>query len=57
MIDAYLAWQSKNENEVIDVEMRFAFKLSDRIVKGFIDRVERTPEGNYVVIDFKTGYQ
>ena len=37
--------------------MKFAFDLSGRIVKGFIDRVERTPEGNYVVIDFKTGYQ
>ena len=57
MIGTYLAWQSQNENEVIDVEMKFAFDLSDRIVKGFIDRVERTPEGNFVVIDFKTGYQ
>jgi DNA helicase-2/ATP-dependent DNA helicase PcrA len=57
MIDTYLAWQSQNENEVIDVEMKFAFDLSGRIVKGFIDRVERTREGNYVVIDFKTGYQ
>jgi DNA helicase-2/ATP-dependent DNA helicase PcrA len=57
MIDTYLAWQSQNENEVIDVEMKFAFDLSGRIVKGFIDRVERTPEGNFVVIDFKTGYQ
>jgi DNA helicase-2/ATP-dependent DNA helicase PcrA len=57
MIDTYLAWQSQNENQVIDVEMKFAFDLSGRTVKGFIDRVERTPEGNYVVIDFKTGYQ
>jgi DNA helicase-2/ATP-dependent DNA helicase PcrA len=24
-------------------------------VKGFIDRIEKTPEGGYVVIDFKTG--
>jgi DNA helicase-2/ATP-dependent DNA helicase PcrA len=57
MIDTYLAWQAQNENEVVDVEMKFAFDLNDRIVKGFIDRVERTPEGNYVVFDFKTGYQ
>jgi DNA helicase-2/ATP-dependent DNA helicase PcrA len=46
-----------NENQVVDVEMKFAFNLSGRIVKGFIDRVELTPEGNYVVIDFKTGSQ
>ncbi len=57
MIDAYLAWQAKNENQIIDVEMKFAFNLNGRVVKGFIDRVERTPEGNYVVIDFKTGSQ
>jgi len=57
MTDTYLAWQSQNENQVIDVEMKFAFDLSGRTVKGFIDRVERTPEGNYIVIDFKTGYQ
>jgi DNA helicase II / ATP-dependent DNA helicase PcrA len=57
MIDTYLAWQAQNENQVIDVEMKFVFNLSGRNVKGFIDRVERTPEGNYVVIDFKTGYQ
>jgi DNA helicase-2/ATP-dependent DNA helicase PcrA len=25
------------------------------VVKGFIDRLERTPEGPYVVVDFKTG--
>jgi DNA helicase-2/ATP-dependent DNA helicase PcrA len=24
-------------------------------VKGFIDRIEQTPEGEYVVVDFKTG--
>jgi DNA helicase-2/ATP-dependent DNA helicase PcrA len=57
MIDTYLAWQSQNENEVIDVEMKFAFDLNGRIVKGFIDWVERSPEGQYIVIDFKTGSQ
>ncbi len=55
MIDTYLAWHAKNENQIADIEMKFAFNLNGRVVKGFIDRVERTPEGNYVVIDFKTG--
>jgi DNA helicase-2/ATP-dependent DNA helicase PcrA len=57
MIDVYLDWQAHNENKVVDVEMKFAFNLSGRIVKGFIDRVEQTPDGDYVVIDFKTGSQ
>jgi hypothetical protein len=34
MIDTYLAWQSQNENEVIDVEMKFAFDLSGVSSKG-----------------------
>ena len=57
MIETYSAWQERNENEVIAAEMKFQFTLNDRVVKGFIDRVERTPDGQYVVIDYKTGYQ
>ena len=37
--------------------MKFQFTLNGRVVKGFIDRVENTPDGQYVVIDYKTGYQ
>jgi DNA helicase-2/ATP-dependent DNA helicase PcrA len=57
MVETYLAWRESNENEVIAAEMKFQFTLDGRVVKGFIDRVERTPNGNYVVIDYKTGYQ
>ena len=57
MIETYLAWRERNENEVIAAEMKFQFTLNGRVVKGFIDRVERTADGQYVVIDYKTGYQ
>jgi DNA helicase-2/ATP-dependent DNA helicase PcrA len=55
MLDTYLAWQAANRNTIIAAEKRFQFPLNGRKVKGFIDRIERTPDGEYVVIDFKTG--
>ena len=56
MLETYLAWNERNENEIIGAEMKFAFTLNGRSVTGFIDRVERTPVGEYVVLDYKTGY-
>jgi hypothetical protein len=35
--------------------MPFKIEINGRAVKGFIDRLERTRDGDYVVIDFKTG--
>ncbi|MCX6690561.1 MAG: PD-(D/E)XK nuclease family protein, partial [Methanoregula sp.] len=55
LLDTYLAWQEANPNRVIDTEKEFFFTVADRTIHGFIDRVEQTPKGNYVVIDFKSG--
>ena len=55
LLDTYLAWQEANPNTVIDTEKEFFFTFADRTIHGFIDRVEQTPKGNYVVIDFKSG--
>jgi DNA helicase-2/ATP-dependent DNA helicase PcrA len=38
------------------LEKKSRFLISGRKVKGFIDRIELTPEGEYIVVDFKTGY-
>jgi len=56
LIDTYLEWQKTNKNEVVNVEMEFSFKLGERTVKGRIDRIEKTRDGEYLVIDYKTGY-
>jgi DNA helicase-2/ATP-dependent DNA helicase PcrA len=48
-------WQARNQNIIVGNEKKFLFTLNDRPVKGFIDRVEQTPEGGYVIVDFKTG--
>lgn len=55
MIDTYLDWQKNNTNEIIGTEIGFGIEIAGRTVKGFIDRVEKTKDGQYVVIDFKTG--
>jgi DNA helicase-2/ATP-dependent DNA helicase PcrA len=55
LLATYVEWNLEDENEVIGAEVEFLFPLKGRNVKGFIDRLERTPEGHYVVVDFKTG--
>ena len=55
MLDTYLAWQAANRNTIIGTEKKFQFPLNGRKVKGYIDRIEQTPDGEYVVVDFKTG--
>ncbi len=55
MLDTYLEWLEYNDNELVAAELEFLFPLNGRNVKGYIDRLERTKDGEYVVIDFKTG--
>ncbi len=55
IIQTYLKWISENPNKAIDVEKRFKIEINGVPVTGSIDRVEKTPGGEYEVIDFKTG--
>jgi DNA helicase II / ATP-dependent DNA helicase PcrA len=55
LLSTYIEWNLENENEVVGAEVEFLFPLIGRNVKGFIDRLERTSDGQYVVVDFKTG--
>jgi DNA helicase II / ATP-dependent DNA helicase PcrA len=56
MVNTYLEWAKNNPNTPVDVEPKFKIVLNDVTISGKIDRVEMTPEGEYEVIDFKTGY-
>jgi DNA helicase-2/ATP-dependent DNA helicase PcrA len=55
MLDTYLAWQAANRNTIVAAEKKFQFLINGRKVKGYIDRIEQIPEGEFVVVDFKTG--
>ena len=55
LMDTYIAWLEANRNELVDREKEFEFGFAGKTLYGFIDRIERTPAGGYVVIDFKSG--
>jgi DNA helicase-2/ATP-dependent DNA helicase PcrA len=55
MLRTYLCWRIANPNSVVSAEQKFTISINDIPLNGYIDRVERTPEGDYEVIDFKTG--
>ncbi len=52
----FLAWDGANRNVPVAAEKEFRLEIAGVAVKGYIDRVERTPDGGYVVIDYKTGH-
>jgi len=55
LIKTYIAWQATNKNTIVAPEKEFSFTFAGREMHGYIDRIEQTPEGGYVVIDFKSG--
>jgi len=55
LVETYLAWQAENTNTILEAEKEFSFTFAGRGMHGFIDRIEQTPGGGYVVIDFKSG--
>lgn len=54
-MESYQKWSSSNPNEIIAVELSFTVHIAGFQVTGVIDRVEKTPKGEYVIIDYKTG--
>jgi len=54
-LESYQKWSSSNPNEIVALELPFTTYIGGFKVNGVIDRLEKTPEGEYVVIDYKTG--
>jgi DNA helicase-2/ATP-dependent DNA helicase PcrA len=52
-----LYWESERqaEGEPVWLEKKFDFKVGDHHVRGRVDRVDRLPDGDYELIDYKTG--
>jgi DNA helicase-2/ATP-dependent DNA helicase PcrA len=43
------------EGEPVWFERQFTFKLGPHLLRGRVDRVDRLPDGEYELIDYKTG--
>ena len=52
-----LYWERERdaEGEPVWLERKFDFKVGDHHVRGRVDRVDRLPDGDYELIDYKTG--
>ena len=52
-----LYWENEREaeGEPVWLERKFDFKIGEHHVRGRVDRVDRLPDGDYELIDYKTG--
>jgi DNA helicase II / ATP-dependent DNA helicase PcrA len=52
-----LFWEGERNSdaEPVWLEKKFDFKVGDHHVRGRVDRVDRHPDGDYELIDYKTG--
>jgi DNA helicase II / ATP-dependent DNA helicase PcrA len=52
-----LYWERErlSEGEPVWLEKKFDFKVGDHHVRGRVDRVDRVADGDYELIDYKTG--
>jgi DNA helicase-2/ATP-dependent DNA helicase PcrA len=55
MTENYLNWRNTNKNKLIKSEMDFDFEYEGVTINGRIDWLEENPNGDYEVVDFKTG--
>ena len=55
IIENYLKWRENNKNEVLKTEMGIDFEFDGVKITGVVDWLEKNPNGEYEVVDFKTG--
>lgn len=55
MVRTYLRWLATNPNAAVAVEQKFQIEIAGVPFTGKIDRIEQTADGEYEVVDFKTG--
>ena len=51
----YWERERESEGEPVWLEKKFDLKVGDHHVRGRVDRVDRLPDGDYELIDYKTG--
>ena len=55
MLERFAQYHRTSERAVDGVELKFKFELGRAIVSGSVDRLEVSSDGQYFVVDFKTG--
>ena len=55
IIENYLKWRENNKNKILDTEIWIEFEFEGVKIKGKVDWLEKNPNGEYEVVDFKTG--
>jgi DNA helicase II / ATP-dependent DNA helicase PcrA len=51
----YWERESESEGEPVWLERKFDIRIGEHHVRGRVDRVDRLPDGDYELIDYKTG--
>lgn len=54
MLDFWMDFEKNNPNETVYVEEGFEINLDGARFGGYIDRLDRTQDGEFIVIDYKT---
>jgi putative RecB family exonuclease len=55
LVGNYFALEDPNTVTPVGVELTLEARLGDVRLRGILDRLDRTPEGDLVVVDYKTG--
>jgi len=55
LLGNYFALEDPNEIDSVGVELTLEARVGGVRLRGIIDRLDRTPDGELVVIDYKTG--
>ena len=54
MLERYFSNWQKEKNTIVFLEKKFSFNIGAYRLQGTIDRVDKTPEGEYEIVDYKT---
>jgi DNA helicase-2/ATP-dependent DNA helicase PcrA len=54
-LESFANWTKATPNKIVAIEHNFTIKIGGIPFKGKIDRLDETPDGELVIIDYKTG--
>ncbi|MGD0313575.1 MAG: PD-(D/E)XK nuclease family protein [Acidimicrobiales bacterium] len=55
LVANYFALEDPNEVDAVGIELMLEARVGSMRLRGILDRLDRTPDGDLVVIDYKTG--